>query len=89
MCLSKLRGDEMQRRCEECNQLKDELPFLFDYNDECMNVIEERKTCYECWKVLCRTVRVIAHGPQAKRNKTTYKTVHVVGKPISGQMELF
>lgn len=79
----------MQRRCEECNQLKDELPFLFDYNDERMAVIEERIICYECWNVLCRFVRVIAHGPQVKRNEIVYKTVHVVGKPISGQMELF
>lgn len=79
----------MQRRCEECNELKEEIPFLFYYNDEHMKVIEERKTCYECWLVLRKTVRVIAHGPQVKRNGTTYETVHVVGKPINGQMELF
>ncbi|MEK4555570.1 hypothetical protein [Jeotgalicoccus sp. FSL K6-3177] len=79
----------MKKLCEECNQFKDELPFLYDYNDENMNVIEERKTCEDCWRALRFKVRVISHGPMIKRNGAQYKGVTVVGKPISGQLELF
>lgn len=79
----------MKYRCEECNQLKDELPFLYDYNDEQMKVIEERKTCKECWNALRFKIRVISHGPMIKRNGVRYQGVTVVGKPLSGQLELF
>lgn len=79
----------MQRRCEECNQLKEELPFLYDYNDDDMQVVEERKTCEDCWNALRFKVRMISSGPMIKRNGIRYLSVTVVGSPLSGQLELF
>lgn len=77
------------KRCEECNQLKGELPFLYDYISEDMKPIEERRTCEECWRVLRRQVRTISSGPMIKRNGIRYLSVTVVGESISGQLELF
>lgn len=77
------------KRCEECNQLKDELPFLYDYNSDDMKLIEERRTCEECWRVLRRQVQTISSGPMIKRNGIRYLSVTVVGQPLSGQLELF
>lgn len=97
MCLSRLRGDEMQRRCEECNQSKNELPFWVEYLDNKMNIIEERKTCKDCRFGFIskmsfgpeRKLRVIGSGPSFKKGNYVYQRVHIVGNPISGQMELF
>lgn len=77
------------KRCEECHQLKDELPFLYDYIAEDMKPIEERRTCEDCWRRLRQQVRVISNGPMIKRNGIRYTSVTVVGKPMSGQLELF
>lgn len=77
------------KRCEECNQIKTELPFLYDYISDDMKLIEERRTCEECWRVLRRQVRTISSGPMIKRNGIRYLSVTVVGRPLSGQLELF
>lgn len=77
------------KRCEECNQIKTELPFLYDYIADDMKPIEERRTCKECWRVLRRQVRTISSGPMIKRNGIRYLSVTVVGSPLSGQLELF
>ena len=77
------------KRCEECNRIKTELPFLYDYISDDMKLIEERRTCEECWRVLRRQVRTISSGPMIKRNGIRYLSVTVVGRPLSGQLELF
>ena len=77
------------KRCEECNQIKTELPFLYDYISDDMRLIEERRTCEECWRALRRQVRTISSGPMIKRNGIRYLSVTVVGRPLSGQLELF
>lgn len=77
------------KRCQECNQLKTELPILYDYISDDMKLIEERRTCKECWRVLRRQVRTISSGPMIKRNGIRYLSVTVVGESISGQLELF
>ena len=77
------------KRCEECHQIKTELPFLYDYISDDMKLIEERRTCEECWRILRRQVRTISSGPMIKRNGIRYLSVTVVGIPLSGQLELF
>lgn len=78
------------KRCEECNQVKSELPVLIEYNDERMHVTEERRTCEDCWLELIKKVNVIATGHEMHRHGIKYKRlVHVIGNPISGQLELF
>lgn len=79
----------MKKRCEECNSFKEELPFWVEYLDKNMNIIEERKTCYDCRFGPVRQHRVIGVGPYLNKNKKRYQRVHIVGKPFSDQLELF
>lgn len=77
------------KRCEECQELKSALPFLFEYHDDDLHPIEERRTCEVCWRRLKERLKIISHGPMVKRNKVRYERVTVVGKPNKYQMELF
>ena len=77
------------KKCEECQELKSDLPFFFQYLTDQFDVIEERRTCEACWRRLRGHLRVINHGPMVKRNKVKYERVTVVGKPNKYQMELF
>lgn len=77
-------------KCQECEGIKEELPFLYKYlNPDNFSDYEERKTCKDCWEKLNGLLRVISYGPMIKRNKKKHHLLTVVGKPIKQQMELF
>ena len=80
----------MKRRCEECQQLKNDLPFLFMYFDpDTLDFNHERKTCEACWRRIRSLHRIISYGPGTKRNKVRYERVTVIGEPFKYQQELF